>query len=124
MVPRLPELLEQLVRVREVEVAGEEERAVEMGGGVDERMAERFVPASVGGVAQVSEEDRLAPRTRTASDGGEQVGEGRGRSRLRQPPGRRTGFGVERENRRAGAVLSAVVLLLQEERERRPARIG
>ena len=60
MVSRFPELLEQLVRVREVEVAGEEERAVEAGLGVDERVTERFVTASVGGVAQVSEEDPLA----------------------------------------------------------------
>jgi hypothetical protein len=124
MVSLLAELLEELVRVGEVEVPGKEERAVKAGGRMDERMAEGFVAAAVGGVAQVAEEDRLAPRARAAADGGEQVGEGRGRSRFREPPGRRAGFGVEREDRRAGTVLPAVVLLFQQERERRPARIG
>ena len=123
VVPRLPELLEQLVRVREVEVAGEEERAVEAGLGVDERVTERFVPAAVGGVAQVAEEERFAGRGGTPPDRAEQVREGGGGGRLADPPGRLSGLGREGKDGRAGAVLPAVVLLLEQEREQRPAGI-
>lgn len=52
-------LVLEVMRVREVEVAREEERAVEPRGTVHERMAEADVAAPVGRVAQVAEEQRL-----------------------------------------------------------------
>ena len=52
-------ILEKLVGVREVEVAGEEERVFQFASLMDERMAERHLVLPEGGVAQMPKEDAL-----------------------------------------------------------------
>ena len=52
-------LLEKLVGVREVEIAGEEERVFQFARLVHERVAKRHLVFPEGGVAQMPEEDAL-----------------------------------------------------------------
>ena len=113
---------------------------------VDERMAERHLVLSEGGVAEVPEEypflifaTKITKATKAISlifvfyvffvaksspDGGEYVRKRRRRSRFCDPVRRFSRIGVVGEDRSAGAVLAAVVLLLHEERELRSAIIA
>ena len=118
-------VLEELVGVCEVEVSGEQKGMAEFARLVDERVAERLVVSAECGVAQVAEEYPLFEIAwRAFRDHAENVGKRGVACRLEHPVGRRSGGGVGGEDRRARAVLAAVVLLFEEERELRASEIA
>ena len=126
-------VLEQFGGIREVEVSGEEHRVGKFARLVDEWMAKRHLVFSEGGVAEVSEENALRRSGVEQGDSGlfmsladcaQQVRQGRGRGRLEHPVGHVARFGMAGEDCRARAVLPAVVLFLQKQRELRPSKIA
>ena len=105
------------MRVREIEVAGEEERPGKAGRLVDKGMAEADVALAIGGVAEMAEEDGLLGKLPPSGDLAKQIGERSIARRFEFIVGRLAGFGTGGERDDAGAVLTTVVLLLQEKRE-------
>ena len=71
----------------------------------------------------MSEKNRFRGASRPPRNRRDQLGERIGRCGFRKPPRRRSGFRRERKNGRAGAVLPAVALLFEKQREERSARI-
>ena len=116
-------LFEQLVRIGQVEVAGEEQRTLQCRGDVHERMTEIEILTSKCRISEMSEEDRLVRRRRTLRDLSEKIGERLRGNRLQDAIRRRAWLGLQAEHRRTGAILSAIVLFLQQKRQFHAAKV-
>ena len=107
--------VEQLARVGEVEVAREHQRAAQPGRRVDEGMAEALVALAEGRVAEMPEEGARVEALRDPRGPRQQVGKRVRGGGLHHLVGGHARLRVELQRRESGAVLPAVVLLLEQQ---------
>ena len=115
--------IEKLVRVRQVEVAGQEQRPREACGLVDERMAETDVALAIRRIAKMPEKERLV-HPAALGEQRQQIREGAVRRGFEFAIGGLSGLGRQCQRNCPRAVLPPVVLLLEKQRQFRTAIIN